>query len=165
MFVVFCVYVREGERNREKDREMEGWLLFSFLISKSEIGSVVKNLPASAGNLGSIPGLGRSPGGGNGNPLQYSCLENPMDRGAWQAIVHEVTKTWLNRYITTTDLVKPWLTSMVTDKEHPMRCCFRRLSEAYFWLIERLGDKIQILHLRNQNPSLQKGMPLRREKI
>ena len=48
--------------------------------------SVVKNLPASAGDtadMGSIPGLGRSPGGGNGNPLQYSCLENPMDRGAW----------------------------------------------------------------------------------
>ena len=44
-------------------------------------GSVVRNLPASAGDLGSIPGLGRSPGGGNGNPLQYSCLENPMDRG------------------------------------------------------------------------------------
>ena len=45
----------------------------------------------SAGDLGSIPGLGRSPGEGNGNPLQYSCLENPMDRGAWQATVHGVT--------------------------------------------------------------------------
>ena len=109
MFVVFCVYVREGERNREKDGEMEGWLLFSFLISKSEIGSVVKNLPASAGDLGSIPGLGRSPGGGNGNPLQYSWMDDPMDRGAWQAVVHGVTKTQtrLNRYRTTTDLVKP----------------------------------------------------------
>ena len=53
--------------------------------------SVVKNLPATAGNLrdkGLIPGLGRSPGGGHGNPLQYSCLENPMDRGAWWAAVH-----------------------------------------------------------------------------
>ena len=45
--------------------------------------SVVKNLPANAGDVGSIPELGRSPGGGNGNPLQYSCLENPMDGGAW----------------------------------------------------------------------------------
>ena len=45
-------------------------------------GSVVKNLPANAGDVNSIPGLGRSSGGGNGNPLQYSCLENPMDRGA-----------------------------------------------------------------------------------
>ena len=47
----------------------------------------------NAGDLGSIPGLGRSPGEGNGNPLQYSCLENPMDRGARQATVHGVTKT------------------------------------------------------------------------
>ena len=57
---------------------------------------MVKNPPASAGNTGdtsSIPGSGRSPGGGNGNPLQYSFLENPMDRGAWQATVHGVTKS------------------------------------------------------------------------
>ena len=53
---------------------------------------MVKDLPANAGDAGSIPGLGRSPGVGNGNPLQYSCLENPMDRGAWQAAVHRVTK-------------------------------------------------------------------------
>jgi len=44
---------------------------------------VIKNLPAIAGDLGSIPGMGRSPGREHGNPLQYSCLENPMDRGAW----------------------------------------------------------------------------------
>ena len=50
-------------------------------------GSVVKNPPANAEDLGSIPGLGRSPGGGNSNPLQCSCLGNPMDRGAWQATV------------------------------------------------------------------------------
>ena len=50
-------------------------------------GSVVKNLPASVGDTGLIPGSGRSPGGGNGNPLQHSCLENPMDRGACWAIV------------------------------------------------------------------------------
>ena len=55
-------------------------------------GSVVKNLPSNAGNLGSISGLGRCPGEGNGYPLQYSCLENPMNRGAWQAIVHGVAK-------------------------------------------------------------------------
>ena len=57
-------------------------------------GSVVKNLPANAADMGLIPGLGRSPGGGNGNPLQYSCLENPMDRGAWWAILYEVAKSW-----------------------------------------------------------------------
>ena len=57
---------------------------------------MVKNLPSNAGDvrdMGSIPGLGRSPGGGNGNPLQYSCLENPMDRGAWQATVHGIAKS------------------------------------------------------------------------
>ena len=59
-------------------------------------GTVVKNLPANAGvigDTGSIPGLGRSPGEGNDNPLQYSCLENPMDRGAWQATVHGIVKS------------------------------------------------------------------------
>ena len=50
-------------------------------------GSVVKNLPANTGDADSIPGSGRSSGEGNGNPLQYSCLGNPMDRGAWQARV------------------------------------------------------------------------------
>ena len=54
---------------------------------------MVKNLPANAGNVGSIPGLGRSPGEGTGNLLQYSCLENPMDRGAWWATVHRVIKS------------------------------------------------------------------------
>ena len=56
---------------------------------------VVKNLPANAGDIrdtGLIPGLGRTPEGGHGKLLQYSCLENPMDRGAWQATVHRVAK-------------------------------------------------------------------------
>ena len=55
-------------------------------------GSVVQNLPPNAGEGGSIPRVERSPGEGNGNPLQYSYLENPMDRGAWQATVLEVKK-------------------------------------------------------------------------
>ena len=57
----------------------------------------VKNPPANEGDIrdtGSIPGSGKFPGGGHGNPLQYSCLENPMDRGTWQATVHGVTKSW-----------------------------------------------------------------------
>ena len=54
-------------------------------------GSVIKNLPANAGDTGLIPGLGRSLGVRNGNPLQYSCLRNPTDRGAWWATVHGVT--------------------------------------------------------------------------
>ena len=53
---------------------------------------MVKNLPANAGDMGLIPGLGRFPGEGNDNLLQDSCLENPMDRGAWQAKVHGVAK-------------------------------------------------------------------------
>ena len=57
-------------------------------------GSEVKASACNVGDLGSIPGSGRSPGEGNGNPLQYSCLENPMDRGAWQATVHGVAKSW-----------------------------------------------------------------------
>ena len=66
-------------------------------------GSVVKNPPAStvdAGDLGSIPGSGKSPGEGNGYPLQYSCLENSMDRGGWRATVHGVAKsqTWLSNW-------------------------------------------------------------------
>ena len=56
-------------------------------------GSVVKNPPANVGDVGSIPGLGRSPREGNGNPLQYTCLENLMDRGAWWAAVHGITKS------------------------------------------------------------------------
>ena len=55
-------------------------------------GSVVKNLPANVGDSGSIPGLGRSLGEGNGNPFHFSCLGNPMDRGAWWDTVHGVTK-------------------------------------------------------------------------
>ena len=68
----------------------------SRLFVVSNWGSVVKNLPANAGDIGdagSIPGLGRSPGVGNGDPLQYSCLENPMDRGAWQITIHRVAKS------------------------------------------------------------------------
>ena len=63
-------------------------------------GSEVKASACNAGDLGSIPGSGRSPGEGNGNPFQYSCLENPMDGGAWWATVHGVAKsqTWLSNF-------------------------------------------------------------------
>ena len=62
-------------------------------VSKS-CGSDAKESACNMGDLGSIPELGRSPGGGNGHPLQYSCLENPMDRGARQATAHGVAKSW-----------------------------------------------------------------------
>ena len=72
-----------------------------------QVALVINNLPANAGDsrdLGSIPRLGRSPGKGNDNPLQYSCLENPMYRGTWQAMIHRVTKShmrlkWLSTHI------------------------------------------------------------------
>ena len=55
----------------------------------------MQEIACNIGDQGSVPGSGSSPGEGNGNPLQYSCLENPMDRGAWQAIVHGVTQSWI----------------------------------------------------------------------
>ena len=70
--------------------------IFSFNSWASQVAIVVKNLPANSGDTGdvvSIPGLGRSPGEGNDNPLRYSCLERPMDRGAWWATVHGVTES------------------------------------------------------------------------
>ena len=70
---------------------------YNIVVSLSDMGfpggAVVKNPPANAGDTGSIPGSGRSPGVGNSNPLQDSCLENSMDRGVWRATVHEVTKS------------------------------------------------------------------------
>ena len=71
-------------------------IFFSFNSWASQVALVVKNLPANSGDIGdvvSIPGLGRSPGEGNHNPLRYSCLERPMDRGAWWATVHGVTES------------------------------------------------------------------------
>ena len=65
-----------------------------FIFLYATISSVGKESACSAGDLGSIPGLGRSPGEGNGNALQYPCLENLMDRGAWWAAVHGVAKSW-----------------------------------------------------------------------
>ena len=64
-------------------------------LAAFQVVLVVNNPPAQAGDgrvSGSIPGAGKSPGGGHGNLLQYSCLENPMDRGAWRATVHRVTR-------------------------------------------------------------------------
>jgi len=69
---------------------------FRFIHLTSQVALVVKNLSAKAGdtrNTSPVPGSGRSPGGGHGNPLQYSCLENPVDRRAWQAAVHMVAKS------------------------------------------------------------------------
>ena len=81
-------------------------------------GSEDKASACNAGDPGSIPGLGRSPGEGNGNPLQYSCLENPMDRGAWRATVHGVAKsrTRLSNFTFTFTSSKPHLPNSVHEK-------------------------------------------------
>ena len=65
-----------------------------LVLAASLVAQMVKNLPANAGDLASIPGLRRSPGEGNGYPLQDSCLENSMDREDWQTTVHGITKSW-----------------------------------------------------------------------
>ena len=74
-------------------------MLYNSLVYKraSHVALVVKNLPANAGDVKDvdlIPGSGRSPAGGHGNPCQYSCLENPMDRAAWKDTVHRVARSW-----------------------------------------------------------------------
>ena len=73
------------------------WETLPYPMGASQVAIVVRNPPANAGDAGdsgSIPGLVRSPGGEHGNPLQYSCLENPMGREAWRATVHGVAKSW-----------------------------------------------------------------------
>ena len=105
---------------------------------------VVKNPPANAGHgkdVGSIPGLGRSPGGEPSNPLQHSCLENPTDRGAWRAIVHRVTKSQmrlklLSMHISLLDLcnidaIYFTLTYFVSSITHLHYCCYKQLLSLY----------------------------------
>ena len=79
-------------------------------------GSAVKNPPSKAGVVGLSPGLRRSPGVGNGNPLQYSCLGNPMDRGAWLTTVHGVTQLDTSEQLTHTKGMFSALTEMTDDR-------------------------------------------------
>ena len=81
----------------EVEFQLKGHLAKKFAFGTSHVGLVVKNPPAKAvdvRDVGWIPGLGRSSGEGHGNPLQYSCLENFMDRGDWRATVHGVINSW-----------------------------------------------------------------------
>ena len=95
-------------------------------------GSVVKKPPANVGDTFSIPGLGRSPRGGNGNPLQYSCLGNLMDREAWQAIVHGVTKSWSQS-----------VGHNLVTKQQQLRLYIKQIT--YKDLQYRLGNRLNIL--------------------
>ena len=92
---LFSVYVMKDKSKKKKKKTYQQHMRIcrNLLL----VVLLVKNLPANAGDIrdvGLIPGLGRSPGEGHGNPLHYSCLENPMDRGAWWATVHRVAKSW-----------------------------------------------------------------------
>ena len=90
-----CQFSFQSQRRAmSKNVQTTGQLCsFHVLAGASRLVLVVKNLHANVGDEGSIPGLGRSPGGGYGNPLQYSCLENLMDRGVWWVTVRRVTKS------------------------------------------------------------------------
>ena len=115
---------------------MSGW--WGFLGS-----SVVKESACQAGDLSLIPGLGRSPGGENGNPVQYSCLGNPMDRGVWRAIVHGVTKsqTRLSKWTAAASYLagdwqachlRPWLGPFSEIPAHGLLLCSGLPSSSQF---------------------------------
>ena len=92
---ILCSSISQGEKSGHRKAGVDFPGLYESLQGFPG-DLVVKNPPANAGgtgDLGLIPGSGRSPGGGNGNPFQYSCLENLMDRGVWRAIFHGVTKS------------------------------------------------------------------------
>ena len=97
----------EGNNKTEQDNTRKALNIISILSKGFPGSSVVKNPSANAGDPGLIPGLGRSHGEGNGNPLWYSCLENPMDGEAWYATVHRVTKsrTQLSKFTFTVSIV------------------------------------------------------------
>ena len=101
--IIFITFLLNTHSNKDIS---DPFYLFGFFIRLSRApieaaenrgfpgGSVIKNMLANAGYMSLIPALGRSPGEGNGNPLQYCCLENSMDRGLWWATVHGVAKNW-----------------------------------------------------------------------
>ena len=107
------------------------YMFLHTLHLASQVAQVIKNPPANAGGIrdeGSIPGLGRSPGGGHGNPFQYSCLENTMDRGAWQATVQRVAQSWT------------WLKPLSTQHAHSTQymgiCHFTHISGSCFLILQ-----------------------------
>ena len=108
-------------------------------------GSVVKNLPAmqdDTGDAGSIPGSERSPGGGHSSPLQYSCLENPMDRGAWWATVHRIAKTWTQP----TRLSTQACPSYLLESSHQIEPTLK-VGASYMALVPEGGDLWKLLSM------------------
>ena len=94
--VLFFICLPPWPEYQHSEGSSQPLLFLCVCVGASQVVPVVKNLPPTAGDVkdsGLIPGSGRSPGGGHGNPLQCSCLENPTDRGAWLATVHGVAKS------------------------------------------------------------------------
>ena len=106
---------------------------FTYMSLRQDFpdGTVVKNLPANAVDMGSIPGLGRSLEGGTGNPLQYSCQENPIDRGTWWATVSGVVKSWT------------WLSSWAHQREYPLWQSRKTLSSPLLTSIPKITSTEQ----------------------
>ena len=121
--------------------------------------SVIKNLPANAGDVGAIPGLGRSPGEGNGSLLQYSCRENPMDRGAWRTAVHKAAKSQTrlsNWALHAQSCTKRWRSSREyewgmhvrgTPRKRHLPFILAKLQESQYPLLGRL-ESTDLLDLR-----------------
>ena len=107
------------------------WFISVFILSELLPGGyVVKNQPTNAGDLGLIPRSRRSPGKGNGNPLHYSCLGNPMDRGAWQAMVHGVAKGFWKELVTKQQSQLVWKWKEIQEwKQNPfVLSCYKYFS-------------------------------------
>ena len=124
--------------------------------------------PGAAGNTGSILGLGRSPGGGHGNPLQKSCLENPKDRGAWRAIVPRVTKSWtrLKRFSTAQHRTQESTNNYCfivkdRDQEQPNEETHRMLPEGQRTGFEESGCITLQAHNRFTNPEAPSSLSAR----
>ena len=135
------------------------WISLLWLLMTSWVVLVVKNPLANAGevrNTGSIPGSGRSPEGGYGNSLQYSCLENPMDRGTWQVMVYRIEKsqTWL-KWLTTAHMV-PIMTAWPM-KYAIMVLCLKRLPVPTSWILEYLLFDSSYQAVRNSEELHEEG--------
>ena len=107
-------------------------------------GSDDNEYPCNVGEPGSVPGLGRSPGEVNGNPLQYSCLENPMDRGAWQSTVHGVAKSWtqLSNFTITAYLLTKYYFFFFKESQVLDFKCFHSSLQPWSWFNTVILDKL-----------------------
>ena len=112
------------------------------ICTRVQVALVVKNPPANAGDMrdtGSIPGSGRSPGVENGNPLQYSCLKNPVDREAWWATVHGVAKSWT------------WMSTCVHPHTHRVLSLIKIKNPCSMVTLMNLLSKTFVQHIMNKS--------------